>query len=136
MVHGTRLSGTRPISAARSQVTSPGKKNSSPPQGSGAIDHWSIVLFYSMGIGTVAVAALLFALLMAVWLYGQFVWTFTHWDLAHVRLTPFKPLAQLVLLGTFLGGTCAGLWCFSGAAWKNRKPAAGNAAVGVRRNPR
>jgi hypothetical protein len=111
-------------------------KPSSQPQGSGAIDHWSAVLFYSMGIGTVAVGALLFSVLMAVWLYGQFVWTFTHWDLANVRLAPFKSLAQLIILGTFIGGTCAGLWCFSGAAWRNRKPTRSSAASSTRRNSR
>jgi hypothetical protein len=89
---------------------------------SGAIDHWSIVLVYSMGVGAIAVAALLFAVLMCVWMYGQFVWTFTHWDLADVRLTPFKSLAYLIIASTFVGGTGAGLWCFSGLAWKNRKP--------------
>jgi ABC-type sugar transport system permease subunit len=76
------------------------------------------VLLYSMGIGTIAVAALLFLVLMVVCLYGQLVWSFTHWDLADVRLTPFKPLAYFLLAGTFIGGTCVGLWCFSGAAWK------------------
>lgn len=94
------------------------------------------MLFYSMGIGTVAVAALLFSVLMAVWLYGQFVWTFTHWDLADVRLTPFRSLAYFMILGTFLGGTCAGLWCFSGAAWRNRKPTASSAAVRTSRKSR
>lgn len=79
------------------------------------------MLLYSMGIGTLAVGALLFTVLMAVWVYGQFVWTFTHWDLANVRLTPFKSLAYLMIAGTFLAGTCAGLWVFSGAAWKNQR---------------
>lgn len=74
-----------------------------------------------MGIGTLAVAALFFTVLIAVWLYGQFVWSFTQWDLAEVRLTPFKSLAYLLIAGTFLGGTCAGLWVFSGAAWKNQR---------------
>ena len=76
-----------------------------------------------MGVGAMAVAALLFAVLMCVWMYGQFVWTFTHWDLADVRLTPFKSLAYLIIAGTFVGGTGAGLWCFSGLAWRDRKPA-------------
>jgi hypothetical protein len=80
------------------------------------------VLFYSVGIGTLAVAALLFTVLIGVWMYGQFVWTFTHWDLADVRLTPFKSLAYLIVGVTFVAGTGAGLWIFSGAAWKNQKP--------------
>jgi ABC-type sugar transport system permease subunit len=74
-----------------------------------------------MGFGVLAVMVLLFFVLVLVWLYGQFVWSFTQWDMANVRLTPFKPLANLIVAGTFLGGTCVGLWCFSGAAW--RKPA-------------
>jgi hypothetical protein len=91
------------------------------PTGSVAVDHWTYVLFYSMGVGTLAVGALLFTVLVFVWFYGQFVWAFTHWDLANVRLTPFKSLAYLVIAGTFLGGTCAGLWVFSGAIWKNQQ---------------
>ncbi len=76
-----------------------------------------------MGIGAIAVAALLFTALMGIWMYGQFVWTFTHWDLADVRLTPYKSLAYIIVAGTFVAGTCAGLWIFSGAAWKNQKSA-------------
>jgi len=74
-----------------------------------------------MGFGTIAVGILLFAVLVIVFLYGQFVWTFTQWDGAGIRLTPFKSLAYLIIFGTFVGGTCVGLWCFSGAAWRNRK---------------
>lgn len=80
------------------------------------------MLFYSLGFGMTAVGILLFAVLLIVSLYGQFIWTFTQWDMANVRLTPFKSLAYLILAGTFVGGTCVGLWCFSGAAWRNRKP--------------
>jgi hypothetical protein len=98
----------------------PSSQRLAQPPSSGAIDHWSYVLFYSMGIGTLAVGALIFTVLVAVWLYGQFVWTFTQWDLADVRLTPFKSLAYLVIGTTFLAGTGAGLWIFSGAAWKNQ----------------
>jgi hypothetical protein len=116
-------------------VASGAVRPSTTAQSSGAIDHWSIVLFYSMGIGTLAVVALLFAVLLSVWIYCQFVWTFTHWDLADVSLAPFKSLAYLVIAGTFVSGTCAGLWCFSGAAWKNRKPMR-SVETGARRNSR
>jgi hypothetical protein len=122
-------SGTRTPIARGTSVTGsaprigPGKSPKSQPSTSG-IDHWSIVLFYSMGIGVVAVSILLFLVLMAVWLYGQFVWTFTRWDLANVRLTPYKSLAYLILGATFAAGTCVGLWCFSGAAWRQRQSAA------------
>ena len=85
-----------------------------------------------MGIGTLSVGVLLFIVLAAVWFYGQFIWSFTHWDLANVRLTPLKSLAYLVMAGTFLGGTCAGLWVFSGAAWKNQR----QTTAAVRRSTR
>jgi hypothetical protein len=78
------------------------------------------VLFYSMGFGAIAVGILFFAVLVMVFLYGQLIWSFTQWDLSSVRLTPFKSLAYLILIGTFVGGTCVGLWCFSGAAWRQR----------------
>ncbi len=108
----------RPASSgAQPRVT----RGSSQTPASVAVDHWTYVFIYSMGIGTLAVAALLFTVLIAVWLYGQFVWSFTQWDLADVRLAPFKPLAYLLIAGAFLGGTCAGLWVFSGAAWKNQR---------------
>jgi hypothetical protein len=87
----------------------------------GAVDHWSAILFYSLGFGATAVGILLFAVLLLVSLYGQFVWTFTQWDGASIRLTPFKSLAYLIIIGTFVGGVCVGLWCFSGAAWRNQK---------------
>lgn len=122
-------SGTRTPIARGTSVTgsaariAPGKAPTSQPSTSG-IDHWSIVLFYSMGIGVMAVSILLFLVLMAVWLYGQFVWTFTRWDLANVRLTPYKLLAYLILGATFAAGTGVGLWCFSGAAWRQRQSAA------------
>jgi hypothetical protein len=114
-VNRTPLPGTRPTAPARTDARRPA---SSQAQDSGLIDHWSIVLFYSLGFGTVAVGALLFLVLIVVSLYGQLIWSFTHWDLADVQLTPFKPFAYFLLLGTFIGGTCFGLWCFSGAAWK------------------
>ncbi len=84
-----------------------------------------------MGWRAIAVALLFLVVLAALWLYGQFVWTFTHWDLAEFRLAPFKRLAYLIVAATFAAGTCAGLWCFSGAAW--RSPKAGRATSSTAR---
>ena len=119
------MPGSRPLASSNSRVqpSRTGQVNSAPS--AGAIDHWSIVLLYSIGFGAVAVAALMFTVLIGVWMYGQFIWTFTHWDLANVRLAPFKPVAYGLVAATFVGGTGFGLWCFSGAAWKNRKPVRG-----------
>jgi hypothetical protein len=103
-----------------------------PAKTGGPVDHWSAALFYSMGFGVIAVTALFLVILVAVWFYGQFVWSFTHWDLAEVRLAPFKRLAYLIIGGTFTAGTCFGLWCFSGAAWRNRKAARASSTSALR----
>ena len=78
------------------------------------------MLLYSMGFGSLAVVALFLLVLTAVWMYAQFVWTFTHWDLADFDLMAYKHLAYLVVGTTFAVGTGAAFWCLSGAAW--RKP--------------
>ena len=98
----------------------PALPRSSTPTASGAVDHWSAILFYSLGFGAIAVGILLFAVLLSVALYGQFVWAFTQWDGASIRLTPFKSLAYLIITVTFIVGMCVGLWCFSGAAWRRQ----------------
>lgn len=115
------MPGKRPVGPTGSRVQ-PSAAQRPQPKPAGAIDHWSIVLFYSMGVGTLTVAVLLFAVLMAVCLFAQVIWTFTPFDMAGVSLAPFRSFAYFVVAGTFVGGTCAGLWCFSGAVWKNAKP--------------
>jgi hypothetical protein len=98
-----------------------GAKTPTMPSASGAVDHWSAILLYSMGFGAIAVGILLFAVFLIIALYGQFVWTLTQWDGVNIRLTPFKSLAYLIIVGTFAAGMCVGFWCFSGAAWKKQK---------------
>jgi hypothetical protein len=77
-----------------------------------------------MGIGTIAVIALFFLVLLAVFLYGQFVWSFTQWDMADVSLEPYKSLAYVVLVGTFVAGSGVGLWLFGGSVWGKQNQAA------------
>jgi hypothetical protein len=120
--------GTRDQIRPTSRAGSPARPASATLRGpsqaaTGAVDHWSVLLFYSMGFGATAVGILLFAVLLIVSLYELSIWTFTGWDLVSVRLTPFKSLAYLIIIATFVGGMCGGLWCFSGAAWRNRRPA-------------
>jgi putative flippase GtrA len=112
--------GTRSVvPAARTQPVAGRKASPGSPtaKSGGAIDHWSLVLVYSMGIGTLAVVVLAIVALIVVWFYGQFIWTFTQWDLSEVPVRPFRAFAEFLILGVFLAGTCVGLWCFSGIAW-------------------
>lgn len=92
-----------------------------------------MVLFYAMGVGVLALAGLFFLALLAIGLYGQFVWTFTHWDLSSVRSAVVKPWAHFTLWAVFLGGTGVGIWFFGGYGWKNLNVRLSNAATRARR---
>ena len=129
LTDGTRTQRLRPASTVGGAARPAVPRSSTSPD-AGAVDHWSAILLYSLGFGTTAVGILLFAVLLVVSLYGQFVWTFTQWDGASIRLTPFKSLAYLIIIGTFVGGVCMGLWCFSGAAWRNQKASRSSARRG------
>jgi hypothetical protein len=78
-----------------------------------------MVLFYATGVGVLALVVLFFATLILIALYGQFIWTFTQWDLSDVRSAVVKPWAHFTLAMVFVGGTLVGLWFFGGYAWKN-----------------
>jgi hypothetical protein len=104
--------------AVRTQAGVGRKPSVTPPTTKGgAIDHWTMVLVYSAGIGSLAVVVLMMAALIAVWFYGQFIWTLTNWDLTEIPLQQFRAFAEFVIFGVFMAGTCTGLWCFSGIAW-------------------
>jgi hypothetical protein len=100
---------------------------------SASVDHWSMVLFYAIGVGALALVVFFFLALLGVGLYGQLVWTFTQWDLASVRSAVVKPWAHFTLLMVFLSGTVIGIWFFGGYAWKNLKVRSSNAATRARR---
>ena len=111
----------------------PAPPKSSTPPASGAVDHWSAILFYSLGFGVIAVGILLFAVLLVVSLYGQFVWAFTQWDGTSISLAPFKSLAYLIIAVTFVVGMGTGFWFFSGAAWQKQKTSRSSAPQHRRR---
>jgi len=96
---------------------------------SASVDHWTMVLFYAIGVGALALIALFFVALVAVGLYGQLVWSFTQWDLSSVRSEMVKPWAQFTLWMVFLFGTCVGVWFFGGYAWQHLNQRMSNAAT-------
>lgn len=102
-------------------------------QPSASVDHWTMVLFYAMGVGVLALMALFLIALLAIGLYGQFVWTFTQWDLSSIRSAAVKPWAHFTLWMVFAGGTAVGIWFFGGYAWKNLNGRMSNAATRRRR---
>ena len=126
----------RKIDTTRGKPSSLGRASNGSPVGAGqstSVDHWTMVLFYAMGVGALALAGLFFFALLGIGLYGQFIWTFTHWDLSSVRSEVVRPWAQFTLWAVFLGGTGVGIWFFGGYGWKNLNVRFGNAASRARR---
>jgi hypothetical protein len=110
----------------------PAKPGSAAPQGA-SVDHWTMVLFYAIGVGTLALVLFFIGSLALIGLYGQFVWAFTQWDLASIKSEAVKPWAQFTLLMVFGFGVLIGIWLFGGYAWKNVKARRANAATRRRR---
>ncbi|HET6176168.1 MAG TPA: hypothetical protein VFE61_04490 [Candidatus Sulfotelmatobacter sp.] len=93
--------------------------------------HWSMLLFESASAGIMAVAVGLAAVMVVVGIYVIFVWPLTFWDLANLGLEQYASWTDTVLWSVFAGGSLAGYWCFSGAAFKT-KPKAKIPATPVR----
>lgn len=85
--------------------------------------HWSMLLFESLSAGIMAVAIGFGAVLIVVGVYVIIVWPLTFWDLANLGLEKYSSLTNVVLWSVFAGGTMAGYWCFSGAAFKGKPKA-------------
>jgi hypothetical protein len=51
------------------------------------------------------------------------VWPLTFWDLANLGLDEYASWTNTVLWSIFAGGSLAGYWCFSGAAFQSRAKA-------------
>jgi hypothetical protein len=113
--------GTRAGAAGARSGPAASKPGSRPQAVSNSVDHWSMVLFYAMGVGVVALIVLFILTLAVIGLYGQFVWTFTHWDLSSVKSELVQPWAHFAMIMAFSLGTCFGVWFFGGYAWKNLK---------------
>jgi hypothetical protein len=82
--------------------------------------HWSMLLFESLSAGVLAVGIGLAAVLAVVGVYLVIVWPLTFWDLANLGLEQYGSWTDTILWSIFTGGSLAGYWCFSGAAFKDR----------------
>jgi hypothetical protein len=79
-----------------------------------------MLMFESLSAGVIAVAVGLAAVMTVVSLYVVVVWPLTFWDLANLGLEKYGDWTDTVLWSIFAGGSLAGYWCFSGAAFKDR----------------
>jgi hypothetical protein len=82
--------------------------------------HWSMLLFESFSAGVAAVFAGFTVVLVVVGIYVGLVWPLTFWDLANAGLEKYGDWLQTAMWSLFAGGSAAGFWCFSGAAFKEK----------------
>lgn len=93
--------------------------------------HWSMLLFESLSAGVMALAIGFAAVLIIVCAYAAIIWPLTFWDLENIGLEKYGNWVNTILWSVFAGGSLAGYWCFSGAAFKG-KPKRSAAAGGNR----
>jgi hypothetical protein len=79
-----------------------------------------MLLFESLSAGVMTTAIGLAVVMAVVGAYATLVWPLTFWDLACLGLEKYSSLANTAIWSIFAGGSLAGFWCFSGAAFKNK----------------
>jgi hypothetical protein len=81
-----------------------------------------MLLFESLSAGVMTVAAGLAAVMAVLGVYLIVVWPLTFWDLSNLGLEQYAGWTNTILWSVFAGGSLAGFWAFSGAAFRsNRK---------------
>jgi len=60
------------------------------------------------------------AVMLLVGVYTTVVWRLTFWDLTDSGLEKYGSWVKTVLWSLFAGGSLAGYWCISGAAFKQK----------------
>lgn len=83
--------------------------------------HWAMLLFESLSAGIVAVVAGLAAVMAVLGVYLIIVWPLTFWDLSNLGLEKYAGWTNTILWSVFAGGSLAGFWAFSGAAFKTKR---------------
>jgi hypothetical protein len=96
--------------------------------GNSADQHWTMLIFESLSAGVMTLLVLMMALMVLVGVYVIIVWPLTMWDLPVKNLDGYSSWINTVLWSVFAGGSLAGLWCFSGAAFKDKKKARRNSS--------
>ena len=104
-------------------VLRPRARNSARNSNSDPTDqHWSMLLFESASAGILAVFLGFSLLLTLVGLFVVIVWPLTFWDLANTGIEKLEPWGETALWSLFAGGAAGGYWCFSGLAFKEKRP--------------
>jgi uncharacterized membrane protein YqjE len=87
-----------------------------------------MLVFESLSVGIMVVLCVMLAVLLVVGVYVMIVWPLTFWDLTDSGLEKYGSWAKTVLWSLFAGGSLAGYWCVSGAAFKQKAAQRGASA--------
>jgi hypothetical protein len=79
-----------------------------------------MLVFESLSVGIMVVLCVMLAVLLVVGVYVMVVWPLTFWDLTDSGLEKDGSWVKTVLWSLFAGGSLAGYWCVSGAAFKQK----------------
>jgi hypothetical protein len=82
-----------------------------------------MLVFESLSGGVLAILVVFALVLVVTGVYLIAVWPLTFWDLANLGLENIGPWIDTILLSLFAGGTLAGYYVFSGAAFKPKQKA-------------
>jgi hypothetical protein len=85
--------------------------------------HWGMLVFQSLSAGATTLFVVIMAVIALVGVYTIIVWPLTFWDGAQTGLEKYASWGNLALWSIFAGGSMAGFWCFSGAAFKGKAKA-------------
>ncbi len=77
-----------------------------------------MLVFESLSGGVLAIFVVFALVLVVTGVYLIAVWPLTFWDLANLGLEQVGPWIDTILWSLFAGGTLAGYYVFSGAAFK------------------
>jgi hypothetical protein len=95
----------------------------------GTDQHWSMLLLQSLSAGALAVLAGMAVVMALVGVYVLVIWPLTYWDLSQAGLEKYTAWSGTALWSVFIGGSLAGFWFFSGAAFKGKPRASRTAAA-------
>jgi hypothetical protein len=82
-----------------------------------------MLVFESLSAGVLALAVGFAGVMLVVGVYVVVIWPLTFWDLGSLGWEKYASWTSSALWSVFAGGSLAGYWCFSGAAFKHRSKA-------------
>jgi hypothetical protein len=89
----------------------------------GTDQHWSMLLFQSLSAGALALMACGAMVMVVVGVYVLVIWPLTLWDISSGGWERYSAWIVTTSWSVFIGGSLAGVWVFSGVAFRGKQPA-------------